>query len=133
MNISTELVVPGRFDQQLDRADLAAASYLARYAGTTRRNYQSDLLQWFRWCAAHDLGVLSVHRAQIEVWAREMEEVRQLARSTVGRRLATVAGFYRFAQISMESKSSRSKRPDRGVIKVLLVPPSRRGGRSSDD
>jgi integrase/recombinase XerD len=99
MNLSADVVHPDRFDERFDRAELAAAGYLARYGGTTRRNYQSDLLQWFRWCAEHHLGVLEVHRAQIEVWAREMEEVQHLARSTVGRRLATAAGFYRFAQI----------------------------------
>lgn len=60
MNL-TDLVHPGRFDECLDRAELAAA-YLACCGGTTGRNHQSDLLQWFRWCAEHDLGVLEVHR-----------------------------------------------------------------------
>jgi integrase/recombinase XerD len=99
MNFTADLVHPGRFDDCFDRAELAAAAYLARYGGATRRNYQSDLLQWFRWCATHDLGVLEVHRAQIEVWAREMEETQHLVRSTIGRRIATAAGFYRFALI----------------------------------
>jgi hypothetical protein len=63
MNLTADLVHPGCFDECFDRAELAAAGYLARYGGTTRRNYQSDLLQWFRWCAEHNLGVLAVHRA----------------------------------------------------------------------
>ena len=75
MNLTADLVHPGRLRPTASIGpSWPPPAYLARYGGTTRRNYQSDLLQWFRWCASHDLGVLEVHRAQIEVWAREMEE-----------------------------------------------------------
>lgn len=79
--------------------DLAAAAFLARYSGVTRRNYASDLRVWFRWCALHGVEVLDARRVQIEIWARDMEEGQQLARSTVSKRISTVTGFYRFAHI----------------------------------
>ncbi len=80
-------------------ADQAAASFLARYSGVTRRNYASDLRAWFRWCAHHGIKMLEVRRVQIEIWARDMEEHRGLARSTVNHRISTISGFYRFAHI----------------------------------
>ncbi len=81
-----------------DEARLAIAGFLARYSGATRASYTTDLRQYFTWCAQHDLEVFAAKRGHIELYARTMEE-RGLARSTIGRRLSTVAGFYRFAVI----------------------------------
>ncbi len=44
-------------------------------------------------------GVLNAQRPHLELWARDMEERQGLARATIGRRLSTVAGLYRFAVI----------------------------------
>ena len=81
-----------------DEARLAIAGFLARYSGATRVSHATDLRKYFTWCAQHDLEVFVAKRGHIGLYARTMEE-RGLARSTVGRRLSTVAGFYRFAVI----------------------------------
>jgi integrase/recombinase XerD len=77
-----------------DDVRLAVAGFLARYSGPTRVSYSCDLRQFFAWCAQVDLSVFELKRGHLELWARWMEE-RGLARSTIGRRLSTVAGFYR--------------------------------------
>ncbi len=81
-----------------DEARLAIAGLLARYSGATRMSYAGDLRQYFDWCAQHHLEVFAARRGHIELFARSMEE-RGLAPATIGRRLSTVAGFYRFAVI----------------------------------
>ncbi len=81
-----------------DEARLAIAGFLARYSGATRTSYATDLRQFFAWCAQCDLEVFAAKRGHIELYARTMEE-RGLSRATIGRRLSTVAGFYRFAVI----------------------------------
>ena len=81
-----------------DEARLAIAGFLARYSGATRTSYATDLRQFFAWCAQCDLEAFAAKRGHIELYARTMEE-RGLSRATIGRRLPTVAGFYRFAVI----------------------------------
>ena len=94
--VSAELVAPSR--PLVDEARLAAAGFLARYSTVTRVSYTADLRWWFTFCDDHHLVPLEARRFHIELWARLMEE-RGLARATIGRRLSTVAGFYRFAVI----------------------------------
>jgi integrase/recombinase XerD len=79
-----------------DEARLAVAGFLARYSGPTRTSYTTDSRQFFAWCAQVDLQVFAVQRGHVELWARAMEE-KGLSRATIGRRLSTVAGFYRIA------------------------------------
>jgi len=93
---STQLITPER--PLFDEARLAVASFLARYSGPTRISYTADLKMYFAWCHRHDLELWLVRRGHLELWARTMEDA-GLARSTIGRRLSTVAGFYRFAVI----------------------------------
>lgn len=81
-----------------DEARLAIARFLARYSGPTRTAYATDLRQYFAWWAEQGLDVFGARRGHLELWARSMEE-RGLARATVGRRLSTVTGFYRFAVV----------------------------------
>ena len=53
-------------------------------------------------------------RVHIELYARWMEEEGRLARATIGRRLSTVVGFYRFAVIDgfmTESPAEHVRRP----------------------
>ncbi len=80
----------------LDEARLAVAGFLARYSWPTRTSYATDLRQFLAWCAQLDLPVFAVQRGHVELWARAMEE-KGLSRATIGRRLSTVAGFYRIA------------------------------------
>jgi integrase/recombinase XerD len=73
----------------------ALAGFLAGYRGATRDAYALDLPQFVTWCAQHRLALFSVRRADIEGYARALEE-RGRAPATVARRLCTVAGFYRY-------------------------------------
>jgi site-specific recombinase XerD len=71
-------------------------SFLAGYGGRTREAYALDLKQFFTWCTERHLRLFDAHRTDIELYARELEE-RGRARATIGRRLSTIAGFYRYA------------------------------------
>lgn len=102
--------VPPLFDE----ARLAIGGFLARYSGSTRSGYASDLRAWFAWCDQGNLDVFAVRRVHIELYARWMEEDRHLARATIGRRLSTVVGFYRFAVVDghmAESPAQHIRRP----------------------
>jgi len=96
---STDTAVQTPFDDPaFDEAQLAAASFLARYSGRTLEAYRQDLRGFFQWAADHDVPVLAATRPHIELWRGSLEE-RGLAASTIDRRLSTVCGFYRFAHI----------------------------------
>src|SRR5215472_19234567 len=75
---------------------LALAEFLARYSGLTRDAYMLDLRQFTMWCHQHGLHLFAARRADIESFARDLE-AKGRARSTVSRRLATIAGLYRYA------------------------------------
>ena len=77
---------------------LAAMAFLARYSGRTLEAYRHDLRYFFQWAADHDLEVLAATRARIEMYRSTMEQ-RDLAPSTLDRRLSTVCGYFRFAHI----------------------------------
>ncbi|MDP9388327.1 MAG: site-specific integrase, partial [Actinomycetota bacterium] len=79
-----------------DREVIALACFLAGYAGRTREAYALDLRQFLAWCQLRQLRLFDAHRSDIEMYARELEE-RGKARATIGRRLSTVTGFYRYA------------------------------------
>jgi integrase/recombinase XerD len=82
-----------------DPLRLAAAAYLARFAGLSRTHTESDLRAYPCWCADRGLDPLAAGRPQVELYVRWMQEVRRLKPSTVGRRMSVVAGFYRTAVI----------------------------------
>ncbi len=75
---------------------IALAGFLAGYAGRTREAYALDLRQFLAWWHTRQLRLFDVHRSDIELYARELEE-RGKARATIGRRLSTITGFYRYA------------------------------------
>lgn len=79
--------------------DILAASFLASYVEPTRSHHAANLRDWFRFCDRNSLLPSEVKRAHIEVYARELSEVRGLMNSTVANKLATIARFYRYAQI----------------------------------
>ena len=76
---------------------LALVGFLAGYRGATRDAYRMDLRLFTAWCAGQDIVLFGVRRTDIERYARHLE-ARGRARSTVARRLSTVAGFYRYAE-----------------------------------
>ena len=83
---------------ELGEAELAIASFLARYSGRTLEVYRHDLRGYFQWAADNGIEVLAATRGHIEVFRSAME-ARGLAASTIDRRLSTICGFYRFAHI----------------------------------
>jgi len=91
---STAIAVPDPVFTDPER--VALASFLAGYRGLTRDADPLDLRQFVAWCERHGLQLFSVRRADIELYARALEEAGR-ARATVARRLCTVAGFYRYA------------------------------------
>jgi site-specific recombinase XerD len=74
---------------------VAMAGFLAGYTGKTRTGYTTDLRIWAEWCHANGLTMLGVRRAHLELFARWMESEGRM-RSTVARRLSTLASFYRY-------------------------------------
>ena len=120
----------------------AVAGFLAGFGESTRQAYSLDLRQWIRWCVAHELDVLEVRRAHIELFGRWLEEEGK-ARSTVARRLSTIAGFYRYCveeQLLEVSPGAHVRRPrvdyesravglDRNELGMFLVQAGLAGGR----
>ncbi len=113
---------------------LALAGFLAAYSGLTRQAYELDLRQYASWCQQHHLRLFGARRADIENFARDLED-RGRARATVTRRLCTIAGFYRYAveeELLGHSPAAHVRRPrldyeshatglDRNELGALLV------------
>ncbi len=113
-----------------DRVDAAvrqlAGAWLASHASpNTRSAYRRDLTDWLGFCA--DLGVepLAALRPHVDVWVRHLSEERRLAPSTVARRVAAIASFYRYAEelgVVAASPAARVRRPRTGEGHVELTP-----------
>ncbi len=97
MASSTAVLV--RYDEPDDVAErVAVAGFLAGYTGATRVSYTSDLRLFAEWCANQGVRLLDVKRAHIELFARHLEATGRM-RSTVARRLSTLASFYRYCHV----------------------------------
>lgn len=75
---------------------LAVAGFLARYREPTLSAYRRDLQCFWAWCLERDLSPLSARRPHLELYLRDLER-RGYAPATVGRRLSTVAGMFKYA------------------------------------
>ena len=108
-----------------DPASYAAASFLARYRGATLRAYKQDLRAFFTWCVPRQLLSMAAERPHLELYVRWMEQ-QSYAPSTIGRRFATVAGFYKYAVIDGHLSSdptlavTRPKVPWEGQKRAVL-------------
>jgi integrase/recombinase XerD len=94
-------------------ARLALVGLLAGYSGPTRDWYRTDLRLFSAWLAERQVRLLDVHRTHIELYGRWLEEHGR-TRSTIGRRLSTLAGFYRYCkqeQILERSPAAHVRRP----------------------
>ena len=61
--------------ESMTPAQLAAVSYLARYAGQTHLLYAYQLRRWFAWCESNGLDALiGVQRARVELYVRHRRE-----------------------------------------------------------
>jgi integrase/recombinase XerD len=113
---------------------LALAGFLAGYSGLTREAYALDLRQFTAWCHRRHLALFAARRADIELFARDLEAAGR-ARATVTRRLSTIAGLYRYAveeDLLDHSPAAHVRRPridseshaaglDRNEVGALLV------------
>ncbi len=113
---------------------MALAGFLAGYSGLTRDAYALDLRMFTAWCQQHGLHLFQARRSDIECFGRDMES-RGRARSTIARRLCTIAGFYRYAveeELLEHSPAVHVRRPrldyeshaiglDRNEVGSLLV------------
>jgi site-specific recombinase XerD len=113
---------------------LALAGFLAGYSGLTREAYALDLRQFTSWCHRRQLRLFAVRRADIEMFARDLEAAGR-ARATVTRRLSTIAGLYKYAveeDLLGHSPAAHVRRPrldyeshatglDRNEVGALLV------------
>ena len=72
--------------------EAALAGFLSSYSGLTREAYQLDLRQYVEWCAERRIPLFGARRADIEGFGRRLEALGR-ARSTIARRLCTVACF----------------------------------------
>ena len=117
-----------------DAERLALAGFLAGYRGLTREACALDLRQFTAWCRARSVALFAVRRADIECFARDLED-RGRARATVTRRRCTIAGFYKYAveeELLGHSPAAHVRRPrldyeshavalDRNELGALLV------------
>lgn len=76
-------------------AQLAAASFLARYKATTRATYGAHLRTFYVWCGDHDIDPLTVKRPHLEMYRRYLEEVRGNAEGTVSGCMWILSSFFK--------------------------------------
>jgi integrase/recombinase XerD len=95
MTTSEQVLIPVLLPAKADPLRLAVAAYLAGFKGQSRTHTESDLRAFLTWCQEGALDPLSAQRPHIELYVRWMQEVRRFKPSTVSRRMAVVAGFYR--------------------------------------
>lgn len=79
------------------REEIAAAAFLSRYGGETRKLYTADLRIFFAWCQRVGVRPLEVERPHVEFFARHLEDERGNMPASVSRRLHTLRSFYRIA------------------------------------
>jgi integrase/recombinase XerD len=96
--------------------DLRVRFLLSLGSDNTRAAYGGDLRDWGTWLAERDLDPLAVARAHVDAYARDLER-RGRGPATIARRLATLAGYYRYAvdeDVLARSPVDRVRRPRAG-------------------
>jgi Phage integrase, N-terminal SAM-like domain len=100
----------------------AVAGFLAGSTGSTRVSYTTDLRLFAEWCAGDGVRLLAVKRAHVELFARHMEANGRM-RSTVARRLSTLASFYRYCHVEgllRRNPAANVRRPNQGLRRQPL-------------
>ena len=92
---TSQILTPVVLPPLSDRLRRAVAAYLARFKGQSRVHTESDLRSFVTWCEERGLDPLAAQRPHIELYVRWMQEVRRYKPSTISRRVAVMAGFYR--------------------------------------
>jgi len=115
MTTYENVLVPIPLPPESDTLRRAVAAYLARFKGQSRVHTESDLRAFLTWCRGHGLDPLTAQRPHIELYIRWMQETRRYKPSTVSRRVAVVAGFYRTSVIDAvlaQSPAEHVRRPN---------------------
>ena len=95
MNSESSTTLTLRDDASRFEVQVALGGFLAGYSENTLLAYRQDLRHFTAWCDHQGVALFSVRRTYIELFARWLEH-RGAARATIGRRLSTVTGFYRY-------------------------------------
>jgi hypothetical protein len=93
------------------------AGFVLGYGDCTRAAYLADLRDFHAWCTRIGIGLLATQRGHIEAYIRALEQAGR-SRATVARRLATLAGFYRYAvqeEALPHSPAAHIRRPSVGA------------------
>jgi len=104
-------------------SDLVTRWLLSLRSVNTRVAYRADLGRWLDWCHGRGLDPLTVRRGEIDAWARLLEQEHRP--TTVARRLASLASFYKYAVtegILEASPAANVNRPRTGEGYVELTP-----------
>ena len=115
MSTYENVLVPNPLPPESDALRRAVAAYLARFKGQSRVHTESDLRAYLTWCSSHTLDPLTAQRPHLELYIRWMQETRRYKPSTVSRRIAVVAGFYRTCVIDAvlaHSPAEHVRRPN---------------------
>src|SRR5947209_3032864 len=93
--------------------DVRVRFLLSLGSENTRKAYARDLADWGRWLVEHGHDPLTVTRAHVDAYARQLQADGK-SPATVARRLATLAGYYRYAvdeDVLARNPVERVKRP----------------------
>ncbi|WP_323101811.1 tyrosine-type recombinase/integrase [Intrasporangium sp. YIM S08009] len=115
MSTHENVLVPTPLPPEPDTLRRAVAAYLARFKGQSRLHTECDLRVYLTWCRSHNLEPLAAQRPHLELYIRWMQEARRYKPSTVSRRIAVVAGFYRTCVIDAvltRSPAEHVRRPN---------------------
>ena len=115
MSTYENVLVPIPLPPESDSLRRAVAAYLARFKGQSRVHTESDLRAYLTWCGSHNLDPLAAQRPHLELYIRWMQETRRYKPSTVSRRIAVVAGFYRTCvidEVLAHSPAEHVRRPN---------------------
>ena len=98
MSTASTILLPFQ-PTSMSTAQLAAVSFLARYAGRTHAMYTSQLARWFAWCEGNGLDpLLGIQRAHVELYIRHLGDC-GLMDSSIVTMMHGVRGYFRFAHI----------------------------------
>ena len=115
-------------------SDEVAARFLLTKGRATRIAYAKDLRDYAAFCRQRALTPVRARAADIELYARTLQDGRALAPATVARRLSALSGFYRRAvkdEVLLRSPMADIDRPkvpedtqtlglDRAEVQALL-------------
>ena len=120
---STGVLVLDEKVPTIRRGDLVTRWQTSLRSESTRRGYLVDLRTFAEWCQSHDVEVLSVDRAVVDLWVAVLTETHRPA--TVARKVAALASFFEYATdegVIAKNPTARVKRPTVRVDDQMTTP-----------